>query len=160
MDFPELLTKISELQDQLGQARAEWLKHVLSLAVGALAVLSALRPAAVTVTQSYLLAGTWLFLGAGIVAGAVATYLQIEILKRSINLLKDDVQRKAESFGSRPPRTAVFRVIRAPKTMRFAVPIMIITLLLAVCCLVGFSMLGALQGLPAVPNGAANPLAH
>lgn len=135
------LKQLLELQNKHQVLAADWLKHLLTLATGALAVLSGLRPAAAAGLESYLLAGTWLFLGTGIVFGASATFLQVHHTRRLAARFRDEMLRNIQE-----DRPALSEPVIVNPNIFFSCspPLMVGSLLLAVCCLVGFSVSAAL----------------
>ena len=70
------LTMWADLQNKALEVEAAWLRHIRTLAAGALAVLAGLEP---TVPETgparHLLAATWACLGLGIVTGGAAIHL-------------------------------------------------------------------------------------
>ena len=73
--YVELITKEHEVE-------VTWLRQILTLAAGALALLAGLGPDVPSDgLGKYLLATTWAGLGLGIVAGAAATYIEVNRAK-------------------------------------------------------------------------------
>lgn len=141
MSNREELQQLLDLQNEHLSLSAEWLKHMLTLAVGALAVLSGLRPEVVSSIQAYLLSGTWVSLGLGIVFGAGATFLQVHHTRRLA------AQFRAEMIRSlKEGRSSIGEPVIAKPSIIFSLapPAMVICLLLAVLCLVTFSVAAAL----------------
>ena len=143
----ESLKKLVALADEAHDAEAAWLRQILTLATGALALLVGLGPESPTDTASrLLLAGTWVSLGLGIVFGAAATYLVVErAMKATLAVSK---KARIEAEGGIPP-TMVSVPINS--LYIYCKPVMIISLLVAVVCLTGFSVLSTFTPMEACP---------
>lgn len=117
--------------------QGEWVKHLLALSVGALAVLSGLQPTANEGMSAYLLASTWFFLGTGIVSGACATFLRVHVAHRLATRFHAQMQQSIEA-----DHPSVEEPVIAKPNIGFSLSplIMSVSLLLAVCSLVAFSI--------------------
>lgn len=88
------LTMWADLQNKALEVEAAWLRHILTLAAGALAVLAGLEP---TVPETgparHLLAATWACLGLGIVTGGAATFLEVDRARRLVKACEMHIAR-------------------------------------------------------------------
>lgn len=133
----EALEQLMELQSRHQTLHGDWLKHLLTLAVGALTVLSSLRPEPATPIEAYLLAATWAFLGAGIIFGAAATYSQVSIAKRFARRVQEQIERDIHAGR---PVLAEPVIENASIVFSLMPPLMVLSLLSGVCSLVAFSV--------------------
>lgn len=131
------MEQLLELYHSHQVLQGEWLKHLLTLSVGALAVLSGLQPTANEGMSSYLLASTWFFLGAGIVSGAGATFLRVHLAHKLAARFHARMQQSIEDGYPALDEPAI-----AKPNIGFSLAplVMAVSLLLAVCSLVAFSI--------------------
>lgn len=133
------LKQFVSLKNDEADIQNAWYRHLLTPSAGGLAVLSGLNPEIPAGIGKYFLAGTWIFLGLGIIAGASATYLAVDSAKKLAQNYKDELQNNIEIYG----KATVNKIVVANPAKIFSVSriVMIISLLLAVCCLVTYSVL-------------------
>ena len=140
MEIDQRVKKHVELRQEYLRVEMNWYRHLLTLAVGALVLLGSLvsdtpAPGAV----QYLLAATWLCLGLGILSGAATTYIEVDRAGRiDINYAEDLLR----SVHGSPPQIVISaepnRILLACRW------VMLISLLLAVVCLTGYSVMATL----------------
>lgn len=137
MASTEEIKQFAALREKQLALTANWVQHLLSLAVGALAVLSGLSPPAVSGIERILLACTWGCLGLGIVFGAMATFGQVHLLRSLTIRFQEEIVRSIQEG-----RQSIGKPVTAnpSKAFSFATPVMVVSLLLAVMCLVAFSI--------------------
>lgn len=137
MRYLEAIAHLLELQQNYRVLHADWMKHLLTLAAGALTVLTSLRPEPTTPIESYLLAATRASLGAGIIFGAAATYLQVNIAKRLARRVQEQIAQ--DRLAGRPILEEP--VIENASIIFSLMPLlMVLSLLGSVCSLVAFSV--------------------
>ncbi|MDP3926192.1 MAG: hypothetical protein U1E02_19905 [Hydrogenophaga sp.] len=136
------LQQLNDLRQEHAKLQAEWLRQLLTLASGGLALLAGLGPSIPSGIGKYFLAGTWLFLGLGIVAGAAATFLQTHQANAKADLYQQSLLKHLQEHGTLG--IAEFAAKPAPRALRFSRHAMVTSLLLAVCCLVTYSILRTL----------------
>ena len=127
--YADLISKGHEIE-------ANWLRQILALAAGALALLAGLGPDVPSDGSSkYFLATTWAALGLGIVFGAVATYIDADRATKSAVLFGKHLLRDIEGKPSSP-------LIAVPPSRLYVIckPLMVTSLLIAVVCLTAFSI--------------------
>ena len=127
--YVDLISKGHEIE-------ATWLRQILTLAAGALALLAGLGPEIPSDGPSkYLLATTWAGLGLGIVFGAAATYIETDRAKKSTVLFGEHLLRVMEQESSSP-------IIPVPPNRLYVLckPLMVISLLIAVISLTAFAI--------------------
>ena len=127
--YAELITKGHEVE-------VTWLRQVLTLAVGALALLAGLGPDVPSDgLGKYLLATTWAGLGLGIVAGAAATYVEVNRATTAAIRFGEHLLRIIENQPSSP-------LISLPPNRLYVIckPVMLISLLVAVVCLTAYAI--------------------
>lgn len=132
----EKIEKYANLVRKSHEVEVAWLRHVLTLAAGALALLAGLGPEVPADGPArFLLAATWAFLGAGIVAGAGATYIEVDRARSSVNVYGEQIQRELDNQPTKA-------VMSAPTNRLFELckPAMILSLLGAVVCLTAYSI--------------------
>ncbi len=148
----ELKDAIEELLAHVNEAiklETEWYRHMLSLAAGALALLAGLSPAVpAAAVGRYLLAATWVFLGAGILAGAGATYYGA----RRVRLRSRDLAKRIDAHVEEGKPLTELVVHKKPVILKLCRPVTWLTLLTAVVCLVGYAVVIALE-----PATASSP---
>ena len=137
------LQQLIELREKKSVAQSIWYRHILTLACGGLALLSGLTPKVPPGVGQYFLAGTWFFLGLGIIAGGAATYLEVD----SANKLAAEFQNQLQkSLEEDIPLSRMPLVVSTPnKIFSLAKPVMVIPLMLAVVCLVCASIITTLS---------------
>ena len=90
------LERHADLTNNAYEAEVAWLRQILTLAAGALALLAGLGPRVPPDGPAQnLLAATWALLGIGIVAGAAATYAAVSRAK----WIADHFRAEIEQFG-------------------------------------------------------------
>lgn len=78
------LKQACELKQEAAREETAWYKHILTISFGSLTVLVSLTPSIPdSLVARYLITGTWLFLGLGILFGIGATYESVNKLRRS-----------------------------------------------------------------------------
>ena len=136
--------KFVELANRSADLQAEWLQRILTLAAGGLALLAGLNPSVPDPPLAkYLLVATWFFLGLGILAGGSATYLEVN---RAKNLTQNFREELLKKFEEGPPMTAMPPIFGGPhRFFQISRTIMVVSLILAVISLSGFSIIKTLN---------------
>ena len=131
--YEEIADRAVQSNKEYMQNEATWLRHILTLAGGALTLLAVLGPTPPPEGVSqYLLAATWAFLGIGIASGAAATYLDVDRAKKSTEMLLQMLK------GHSPP-------VRSRNIyLLLCKHVMIVSLLAAVLCLAGYAIINTL----------------
>ena len=127
--YAELITTGHEVE-------VTWLRQILTLAAGALVLLAGLGPDIPSDGPAkYLLATTWAGLGLGIVAGAAATYVEVNRAGTAAIRFGEHLLRIIENQPSSP-------LISIPPNRLYVIckPLMIISLLVAVVCLTAYAI--------------------
>ena len=101
-------------------------------------MLAGLGPAIPIGVGKYFLAGTWLFLGMGIIAGAVATYLEVNLANNLVKKYHSELMKNLKEQGSLVINDVV--VANPSRILSWSKPLMVISLLFAVVCLVAYSI--------------------
>lgn len=136
------LEHLTLLQQKHLDAEGAWLRQLLALAAGGLALLAGLSPPATGIGR-YFLAGTWVFLGTGILAGAAATYAEADRAARLADRFREELQRSLAE-PEHPPMCAI--VAASPsKIYSWAKPVMLTALPGAVACLVTYATITTLR---------------
>ena len=135
------LKKLASLHEEHQRLLKDWYRHLLTLSAGALVLLGTLA----SDTQAegmirYLLAATWLCLGLGILTGAGATYMGVS---SSDNLLKSYRDEISSSLRERRD-TRLLHVGKPNPVFVICTKVMVVSLLLAVVCLTGYSVMATL----------------
>ena len=126
-----------ELGDAARRLQMEWLRMLVQMAAGSLALLVSLKPVGViAVPQCYLLAGCWVSLGLGLLCGGVAMHGEARLARMLLDLYKKTLV--AELEGAMAPATLQ---IELPWIYRCAEKCLAVLLPLAVLCLVGYAVL-------------------
>jgi hypothetical protein len=137
------LQKLVSLHKEQADLESAWYRQLLTLASGGLALLVGLGPSVPTGIGKFFLAGTWVFLGLGIVLGAAATYLDVDRATKLKNQYGAELQKSILEHG-RAVVTSI--VVASPsKLLLWSKVAMVVCLLLAVSCLVTFSVLKTLS---------------
>jgi len=138
----DVLTQIQALQREWRERDVAWLQQIISIATAALAILVAFAPQeGLSTPARYMLAGAWLSLGLGIVAGVASIYgYTHEAKARLENVVEEWIQALAEG---RAPEMVVTVPARIFAICRW---VMVLSLLLSVCLLVGHAMWRTLAG--------------
>jgi hypothetical protein len=124
------------LRNQTAELELAWLRHLLTLAAGALSVLAALAPEAEGV-QRLCLSATWVCLALGLLSGAGATYLHVHRAQRLADAFREELLEAIRQ--SREMQSTL--VVQPAKILVHAKKGMVIFLLLAVCFLAAFAVL-------------------
>ena len=132
----EKIEKYANLVSKSHEVEVAWLRHVLTLAAGALALLAGLGPEVPPDGPArILLAATWACLGTGIVAGAAATYIEVDRARSSVNVYGEQISRELDN---KPIKV----LVQAPtnRLIELCKPAMILSLLGAVVCLTAYAI--------------------
>lgn len=132
-----------EIRQKMHDNRAAWYRQMLTLASGGLAILAGFGPAVPQGMGRYFLVGTWVFLGVGICAGAAATYLEVNRAKNLAEQFRLQLQQSLQSGTGLSPNVPI--VARPHRFFSWSEPVMVSSLLLAVVCLVSYSVLVTLS---------------
>ena len=127
--YAELITKGQEVE-------ATWLRQVLTIAAGTLALLAGLGPDVPSDgAGKYLLATTWAGLGLGIVAAAAATYIEVNRARTAAIHFGEHLLRIMENQPSSP-------LISIPPNRIYVIskPVMLVSLLVSVVCLTAYAI--------------------
>jgi len=131
--------QLIELRQKQADLQANWDRQAVTLASGALALLAGLGPPAPAGFEKYFLAATWVFLGIGIVAGAAATYLHVSAAKNLANKFHEQL---LNSIRMESPLSSNVRIVAQPsRIFSWSEPVMVVSLLLAVCNLVTYAVI-------------------
>jgi len=131
--------QLNALYARANELQSAWLRQLLTLAAGALAVLVGLDPPATGIGK-WFLAMTWLTLGAGILSGALATAQEAALAKARADALRAELLRS--DLEASPPQP---RVAKLPRLYVWSRATMLGSLLLSVVCLVAYAVLRALS---------------
>ena len=131
--------QLIELRQKQADAQATWERQVVTVASGALALLAGLGPPTPTGVGKYFLAATWVFLGLGIVFGAAATYLHVSAAKNLANKFQEQLLNSIQNEKDLSPNVPI--VAHPNKIYSLSKPVMVVSLLLAVCCLVTYAVI-------------------
>jgi len=139
------LDKLSELHKEAQFLYSAWLKSLLTISSGGFALLAGLGPKVPPAGMGkYFLAGAWVCLGLGIVAGAAAIYTEVDRANRIFANYREELSRSLDRKGLPIVDTPVGA--KPKKVYSLLAPrIMVISLLLAVIMLVAYSVLIALD---------------
>ena len=127
--YAELITNGHEVE-------VTWLRQVLTLAAGTLVLLAGLGPDVPSDGPSkYLLATTWAGLGIGIVAGSVASYVEVNRARTAATRFGEHLLRIIENQPSSPR-------ISIPPNRLYVIckPVMLVSMLVAVVCLTAYAI--------------------
>jgi len=139
MSFQQLVS----LNKEHAEVQSVWYRQLLTLAAGGFALLAGLGPTVPSGIGKYFLAGTWVFLGVGIISGAGATYLQVSRAKKLAENFQEELRHNIQTHGEPTVNTIV--VANPSKIFLLSKTLMVVSLLLAVCCLVVYSVLNSLN---------------
>ena len=129
--YAELITKGHDVE-------VTWLRQVLTLAAGTLAILAGLGPDVPSEEpDKYLLATTWAGLGLGIVTGAAATYVEVNRARTAAVRFGEHLLRITENQNQ--PSSPLISI---PPNRLYVIckPVMLISLLVAVACLTAYAI--------------------
>ena len=139
----EGVEEIWRLDEKRYEQEAVWLRQILTLSAGALAILAGLGPPVSSEGfAQYFLAATWAFLGMGIASGAAATYL---VVNRANKLALSYREKLAQKTRERDESAFVIYAPRNPWLSRCK-PMMICSLLGAVLCVTAYAIVTTLGG--------------
>lgn len=134
------LRRFADLISKGHESEAAWLRQILTLAAGALALLAGLGPDVPPEgLGKYLLVTTWAGLGLGIVLGAAATYIETDRATRSAAAFGEYLVRLLEQEPTPP-----FMSVPVNKLYVVCKPLMVISLLVSVCSLTFFAIMTTL----------------
>lgn len=132
------VNQLLELRQRQSDLQAAWLRQLLTLAAGGLALLVGLRPPAAGIGQ-YFLAGTWILLGVGICSGAAATFLEVHAAKTLATRFQSALIQALQE--GRDLSSGDLVVATPHRFFAWSRYLMVASLLLAVCCLVVYAVL-------------------
>lgn len=139
--------QLLDLRDKRDALQAVWFRQLLTLAAGGLALLVGLGPPVSSGIERYFLAGTWVFLGLGVLSGSAATYLEVS---RANNLEAAFRSRLVKSLDQGRALSPSDLISAGPhRFFSWSQSFMVVSLLLAVCCLVSYAVLTTLAAPPA-----------
>ena len=135
------LRHFADLISKGHESEAIWLRQILTLAAGALALLAGLGPDVPPegLGKYLLVTTTWAGLGLGIVFGAAATYIETDRATRSAAAFGEYLVRLLEQKPSLP-----FVSVPVNKLYVVCKPLMVISLLISVCSLTFFAIITTL----------------
>lgn len=91
------LDKLSELHKEAQDLQSVWLKSLLTIASGGFALLAGLGPKIPPVGMGkYFLAGAWICLGLGIIAGSAAIYTEVDRANQLFAKYREELSRSLE----------------------------------------------------------------
>ena len=129
--------KLADLAGKVYAAEDLWLRQILTLAAGALALLAGLGPDVPSEGPArYLLAATWACLGLGIIVGAGATYVNVHRARRYA-MQYGKMLKLTLKTGEPPPQLIPLEMNRL---LLLSKPMAMVILLAAVLCLTGYSI--------------------
>ena len=138
------VNKLLELHQEAQSLRSAWYKSILTIASGGFALLAGLGPKVHPEGMGkYFLAGAWVCLGLGIVAGAVTIYIEVDRASRLAEDYKAKLLHNLEKTGQ--PTVDEPVVSNPRKIFSFAPLVMAPALILAVALLVAYSVLLAVR---------------
>ena len=137
----EHLRKLAELQAERDQNEATWLRHILTLAAGALALLAsfAAKEPSEGLAQSFLVA-TWICLAIGIGGGAAATYGTTDLARR----LADTHREQINNWIETGQRMELVSRVQMNWWLRKCKVLMLVSLLAGVLCLTAYAIITTL----------------
>lgn len=133
------IEKLLELHDKQVELRSAWNRNMLSLAAAGLALLAGLNPQAASLLTQFLLSGTWLCLGSGIVSAAASTYLEVDRARSLAEVYKAQLLQNLQERGT--SEVTEFVASNPKKIYSVARYVMVVSLLCAVVLLVLYSIL-------------------
>ena len=134
------IEEFTNIVNRLHKLDMDWYRHLLTLAAGSLVIMSTfVSDTPAQGMARYFQAATWVFLGIGILAGVGATYAPIS---RTANL----AGKFLEEFHNSEFQDSPSKMISAYPSIFFLLcrRLMVISLLLAVICLTGYSVITTL----------------
>ena len=134
--------KFVELDEKQAQSEALWLRQLLTLAAGALAILAGLGPDAPSESfAQYFLAATWACLAIGISSGGAATYIATDRAKAAADAYGEELHKSINQRDYKP------QLLWASPTpiLRICKPLMIFSLLAAVLSLAAYAIITTLN---------------
>ena len=138
------LEKLADLTNRALEAEAAWLRQILTVAGGALALLAGLGPEVPAEGSARdFLAATWVLLGFGIVTGSAATYAVVSRAKWIASAFRAELERPhaARIEKKDPPELAWAHLqLRMNPILQLCKPLMVFSLLAAVFCLTAYAM--------------------
>lgn len=136
---PGHVRQLLDLRSVQQEQEAMWFRQLLTLAAGGLALLVGLAPPAEGFAR-FFLAGTWVCLGAGICAGAAATYLEAHRARALADAFRSELRSALRE--ERDPEATFAEPHPFFSWARIAA---VGALLLGVCCLVVFAVITTLD---------------
>lgn len=135
------INKLMELHKEVQHLQSAWYKSILTIASGGFALLAGLGPHVPPQGMGkYFLAGAWVCLGLGIVAGAATIYTEVDRATRIFESYRAELLRSLDEKGQ--PTVAVPVVSKPRMVFSLVAPrVMIASLLMAVVLLVVYSVL-------------------
>ncbi|MBC2603693.1 hypothetical protein [Puniceicoccus vermicola] len=95
------LQRFSRLSDEHSQVFFQWIRQVLTLASGSLAILVAFQSdTPIPCPEKYFLLTTWIALGLGILAGAFVAFLQVAIKGSLRRQCLEEIQKMEEGIST------------------------------------------------------------
>jgi uncharacterized membrane protein YidH (DUF202 family) len=139
----EKLKTLEGLADRQNQANSAWIRQILTLASGGLALVVAFHPDAPNnEIEKYLLVVTWISLGTGILSGAAAAYTEVSLARNLVYQYQEELQKILRERIDRPMPT----VVGAPSIIcLISRRVMVSSLLVSVVSLVGYAVLRTLH---------------
>jgi len=136
------IKQLVELQNEANLLSAAWLRQLLTLASGSLAILAGLSPHTHSNIDKYFLVATWVFLGLGIIFGAAATYLEVNRASRLVLEFRSQVELSLHAGQDGQLSSLIFA--HPQKFYLASKYIMVYSLLLSVVSLVSYAVLSTL----------------
>lgn len=137
-EFQQLL----ELANKRNELAAAWYRQILTISVGALALLVGLHDdTAKSAIAQYFLVGAWGLLGIGILATAAATYSEVDLAGRLAKAFQEQFSKDLNEGNPMKPTPII---AKPRKFFRCAKIVGMTSLLGTVVCLVTYSIIRTL----------------
>lgn len=136
------IKQLAESQNEANNLSSAWLRQLLTLASGALAILAGLSPHTHSNIDKYCLAATWVFLGIGIIFGSAATYLEVNLAKKIATEIRSQVSQSIHEGKGDQIKSLI--VVPPNKFFLASKYIMVFSLLLSVVSLVIYAVISTL----------------
>jgi hypothetical protein len=138
------LKQLFDLADDRNKLYYAWLKNILTLATGTLALLVSLRHGThLAEPQKYFLVASWIFLGIGIIFGASSIYGEVAL---ATALTKNVKKHMLETYKEPAKFEAITPIVAQPhwfwKTSQY---VMCFSLILAIIALVTYATIDTIQ---------------
>jgi hypothetical protein len=135
----EKLKDYQNLNERRNHSDYVWIRQILALSSGGLALLVAFQPDSVTLIQGYLLSATWVLLGLGVLSASGAAYEEVSLADNLLVSFRESLLKNLEDEEETNKPLGPIEA-KPGKLYSMCKKVMVVSLLLSVVSLVSYAV--------------------